>query len=1081
MGTTAFVAVAPIRTAGRRRFRVGGSAELAFAALLGAMVLKGLCSPVAAEAVTTYYPFWNTGTTLTQPSVTTNTTCPVAADVNMGTVNGIALMTSTDASQDAACQPATNRDLIWAASAGTKSCSFYFNGDLSVSSVTGQSVSVAFRNDSGTAVTVTVKLFYTRSDNTKVYFTGSATQSVAGGGARTNYSINLTSLAASSIPSGSKLGLEYSWTNSGSTFRIHVNSTDGSNDQLVVSDAPTAVKLVSFDAVAYGDGTLLQWRTGHEADNLGFNVYREEGGQRILLTPQVLAGSALLAGSDVVLRAGQPYAWWDDTPRGVGSPVYHLEDIDLDGTRTLHGPVAPVAGLGRKPIVERAATLVRLSGAMAHGRGGASALSPGRSAGSAVRGGPVAVAPGLTPEQAQQVLAGSPAVKIFIREEGWYRVTQPELAAWGLGGADPRRLQLYVEGTQVPIVVQGEGDGVFDPQDCVEFYAQGIDTPSTDARACWLVAGTAKGLRVRAAAEGIGGVAPSGFADTAAARPRVIYSPALPRSSGGDRFYGPMITNDPGAPAVVTLLLGPADAANPVTAALEVSLQGMLLQRHDVAVLLNDAPVGHVLFADKNPGRAALEIDPALLRAGANELRLTALGAAADFILFDAVRLTYQRAYAAAGDALRFTASGGEDVTIGGFSAPTVTVVDVTDPRDVRIVGTAVVDVDGGCAVSFNAPGAGVRTLLAFTEGRVLRPAAITGNRPSSWGARGNRADLVVVAHRDLMAALAPLVRLRQRQGLAVALVDVEDLYDEFAFGTKAPEAIREFLALASSTWARRPRFVLLAGDASLDPRDYIGFGGDDLVPTNFVDAVYAEAVSDDRFADFDGDGLPELAVGRIPARTAEEAAAVVAKIVGYEETPGGAWAKRATVVADVDAGDDTFTMGCGQLASLFPAEVTVEKVCRGGYASGELAKLDLLNAVEEGTTIVDYMGHGSVDAWAGNLLASADADTMVNAPRLPFFVSMTCRNGWFTFPFYPSLAESLLNAEQGGAVAVWASSTLTEPAGQLAMNKELVRLLGRGALTLGEAAARAKAATDDMDVRNSWVFFGDPTTRLKW
>jgi len=48
-------------------------------------------------------------------------------------------------------------------------------------------------------------------------------------------------------------------------------------------------------------------------------------------------------------------------------------------------------------------------------------------------------------------------------------------------------------------------------------------------------------------------------------------------------------------------------------------------------------------------------------------------------------------------------------------------------------------------------------------------------------------------------------------------------------------------------------------------------------------------------------------------------------------------------------------------------------------------------------------------------------------------------------------------------------------------MNKELMRLLFNGQdLTLGEATARAKAATQDMDVRRSWILFGDPTTRLK-
>jgi hypothetical protein len=90
--------------------------------------------------------------------------------------------------------------------------------------------------------------------------------------------------------------------------------------------------------------------------------------------------------------------------------------------------------------------------------------------------------------------------------------------------------------------------------------------------------------------------------------------------------------------------------------------------------------------------------------------------------------------------------------------------------------------------------------------------------------------------------------------------------------------------------------------------------------------------------------------------------------------------------------------------------------------------------------------------------------------------------NGYFHDPFpTESLAESLLKAGGGGAIAVWASSGLTDPEGQALMNKKLISLLFDGtAMTLGEATVKAKAATENMDVRRTWILFGDPTTRLK-
>jgi hypothetical protein len=100
---------------------------------------------------------------------------------------------------------------------------------------------------------------------------------------------------------------------------------------------------------------------------------------------------------------------------------------------------------------------------------------------------------------------------------------------------------------------------------------------------------------------------------------------------------------------------------------------------------------------------------------------------------------------------------------------------------------------------------------------------------------------------------------------------------------------------------------------------------------------------------------------------------------------------------------------------------------------------------------------------------------------RLPFVIAMNCLNGFFHSIYdEESLAEALLRMPDGGAVAAWASSSLTTSATQQLVNRELFRLLFRdGTLTLGEAAARAKGVVTHSDVRRSWIFFGDPATRL--
>jgi Peptidase family C25 len=164
----------------------------------------------------------------------------------------------------------------------------------------------------------------------------------------------------------------------------------------------------------------------------------------------------------------------------------------------------------------------------------------------------------------------------------------------------------------------------------------------------------------------------------------------------------------------------------------------------------------------------------------------------------------------------------------------------------------------------------------------------------------------------------------------------------------------------------------------------------------------------------------------------------------------------------------------------MLPQSMTVSDVFAGTLGLSA-ARQQLIAGINSGQLLVNYEGHGSVQVWANNLFDDTVASSLTNGNKLPVFAIMNCLNGFFHDVFAQSLAESLMLAPNGGAVAVWASSGLTEPDPQFQMDSAFVRILfAQPSITLGDAISAAKAGIGDSDVRRTFVLFGDPTMRLK-
>src|SRR5262249_24383900 len=162
----------------------------------------------------------------------------------------------------------------------------------------------------------------------------------------------------------------------------------------------------------------------------------------------------------------------------------------------------------------------------------------------------------------------------------------------------------------------------------------------------------------------------------------------------------------------------------------------------------------------------------------------------------------------------------------------------------------------------------------------------------------------------------------------------------------------------------------------------------------------------------------------------------LILKILAYERS-----ASAASTLLVSDSNDTfDFEQASAALRPLLPSVMKVEEIARGQLPA-ELAHARLLAALSRGQTLVNYTVHGTVTSWRGNLLTAVEARNL-NNDNLPVFVMMDCLNGYFHDAAQESLGESLLQAEAGGAIAVWASSGLTVPERQATMNQQLYRLL---------------------------------------
>lgn len=855
--------------------------------------------------------------------------------------------------------------------------------------------------------------------------------------------------ATFSFPNPLPLGTYISAT---ATDTITYDTSEFSGYKQVLS--PTAVKFNGGRSTHIaGQGNLVEWQTGMESNNLGFDVYRESNGQRTRVTPNLVAGSGLQTAAQLVSE--QNYSWFDrDAPANA---VYYVESVDVSSERELSPAIPTQSGTARTAVAN--SPLISELG------------SANGSQTNDVEPKVEISTPKEVENSAQSAISSLGGAKVLVRRAGYYRVTAEQLFANGIPtNTEPQNLRLFVRGVEQAITVNDGGDGRLDPTDSIEFYGVPANTNESETNVYYVVASQQQGRRIE-----FGNYAgqPSDattFISTLERRDRNIYISSL--LNGEEPNYFGAIVNQAGVDQTLNIL----DAVPTGTANIRVVLQGIARSEHLVSVELNGNLVGTIDFAQFMRGEGNFSVAASAIVSGPNTIRLVSVAGPTDVSVVDRIQVSYPRKLRANDGRLRFTANAGQAVTVGGFTSKGVRMFDVTDQAAPVELSTRMLreaTTPDSPVRTFTATatpgGSGMRQMLAildrFEVGEVIE------NTPSNLGSL-NEGDLVILTNAELRPSVEPLAARRRSQGLRVAVIDVADIYDEYSFGLKSSHSIRQFLQHVYSTWNVRPSHLLFAGDASSDQN---GFTGDtDKLQTRLVDTPSMETASDEWFADFDNDGTAEIAIGRLPAASLEQMETLVRKVIGYEQQ---SISNSATFVSDVSDGFD-FAAVNGIGRSEMPAGTMFVNLDRDGTNDADI-RSELLTAFASGQRMISYIGHGTTGLWRGNIFTRFDAEALSNTGRLPVLIAMTCMNGYSHNPYNLSMSESLLLNPNGGAAAVWASSGTTLPDSYGPITRELHRSLSAGA-TLGQAHRQAKPAITNYEVRQTWTLFGDPSMRLR-
>jgi len=748
----------------------------------------------------------------------------------------------------------------------------------------------------------------------------------------------------------------------------------------------------------------------------------------------------------------------------------------------------------------------------------------------------------ITFVKAQSFLSQGKWVQIEIGQSGMYKITKAELQAMGfdLTNTDPRNFQLFgIQGQgldemnapqirwqapQIPCVVKGESDGVWDDGDAVIFFGQSIKDWAFNqvefqhsnnfysGKTYFIIGhGNSAGLRVTAQRTAIGAVTTTfkgtqsyWFHDSDIVNPAAMGRQWFGERLGNEtlvRSFSKSIPAIPGDSLEITFQV--ASFVTEDTGSLIVTANGVskryslreiggsyepyYLQKGKLKVPVSGNNLSLQFKLNRPNTKSYILIDFFEVKKWEN---MGHNASSTGFLRNNELGMYNQNAY------FEWQASA----TIG------MNVWNVSNSWQPSVMN--VEDVGNGFKRLLIAKEDPHHTFIAFNQNGndflKVKAKQTLSNQNKAFEAA---ADLLIITHPDFLEAANDLASFRRvNPGYAVQVVTPQEIYNEFSAGQQDLVALRDFIRFRKKygeTNGRPLKYVTLFGAASYDMQDRVPNN------TNFV-PIYQSTGSNgagsfclDDFLCFldsnEGDpmqvkGKMDVSIARIPARTLEEAKAVVAKIRRYNSPNSlGPWrANIAFACDDVDESWETeFVVesenNANYINQYFPY-FNVNKLYADAFpqsTTGNNEKYPEMSAainrtMNDGALFLNYQGHGGLKGWAQeSILDIPMISAWNNTYRMPILFTATCEFSAFDDPKVQSAGELALLNPKGGAIALMSTTRLVYVSGNTQINRDFWTNYGfpkpnEPIPTLGEVYQRMKNRPSYTTEDNKFAVLGD-------